>query len=126
MSDPDRIVPAGEIARTDAMALRQLEPFTVDPTIGPGGIPIPQELRLMAGVYKLNMFGLLPIAFRVTEEMPGDWFAQRQGEIIRLLQEPVIRLVNPGDALQWRPLFDFEPFPSLNIVCLSRPRTFGG
>jgi hypothetical protein len=126
-ADPDRIVTAENWKRADEGAFLQIEPFTSLPTIGPGGVPVSTVLELPVGLYKLNKWGLLPLAFRITSQPVGDeWFTKRQGEIVRFIQEPIIRLFNPGDRLLWRPLFDFEPFPEFQIIRIARPRTYGG
>lgn len=124
--DSDRIVPAEEWSRVSRY-LRQIDPHMSAVTLGPGGTPISTVVPLPVGIYKFNLFGLLPVAFRITAQQDGEgWFNRREGEVIRFFQEPIIRAVNPGEVLLWRQIFDFEPWSELNIIRVARPSTYGG
>lgn len=127
-NDPDRQFPRSVVSDTRGLRIRQLEPFVSAPNIDPiTGFPITRQLSLSGGIYRLNIIGLLPIAFRVTEQGGDDqWFNDRRGEVLRFFQEPVVRLVQRGESILWRPLFDFAPFPELNVTLLARPDTYGG
>lgn len=124
--DPDFRKSMAAIAAGNLAALHQIDPIMTDVTQDQLGNIVDTRVDLDVGIYKFNLFGLLPIAIRITDQPNDRWYDNRQGEIIRFFQEPLIRVVNSGDVVLWRPIFDFEPYPELNIVLLARPETYGG
>ena len=127
MGDADRIVSMESLTRANLAALRQLEPHVWPAEFDPAGFPVSRVVKLSKGVYRFAQAGLLPIAFRITNQPSGeDWFNQQDGEIIRLADEPLIRMVNADESIQFRPIFPFPPFPQLALTQLARPDTYGG